>query len=322
MRVVTTAFRWACHISISAQMKNVKGLRINVSGNLVIISNSHDFCGMGSVLDNRGSVKGLSVSSAYRMRRYLRETKCEYKSMCTLTYPDGFGIDGKRAKNDLRRFIQELRRRKFDDRWGCFWFLEFQRNGRIHFHLLLTHFYEKEWISELWFSIVGSKIEAHRKVGTRIESLRLGRDGISSYVSKYCSKFDQKLIPEGFGWAGRFWGVQGYRHLVAAATFIPQGLKGAKYVQNGIKWAFEQIKRLESAKICKNISQHFKNADPRIFRVWKIENSNRFEAEKIANKINFIELWLAIHEGREPRINRYDFEKSYGDFVDNLRMAS
>jgi len=303
-------------------MKITEGLRINVSGNILCISDSIDYRGMGFMLNDRTNVQGLSESSAYRMRRYLRETKCEYRSMCTLTYPDGFGLDGKRAKNDGRRFIQELRRKNHDEFWGCFWFLEFQRNGRIHFHLLLTHYYDKKWIANLWFRIVGSGIESHRKAGTRIESLRLGRDGISSYVSKYCSKFDQKLIPPGFGWVGRLWGIQGYRQLVSAATFIKKGLEGEKYVENGIKWVFERIKWLEEQKIAKNISELFEKPYPRIFWAWKIENSNRFEAEMIADKVNFMELWISIHEGREPNIQRYDFERTYGDFVDTLRLAS
>lgn len=302
-------------------MKIQEGLRINVSGNILCISDSINYRGMGFMLNDRTNVRGLSESSAYRMRRYLRETKCEYRSMCTLTYPDGFGTDGKRAKNDARRFVQELRRKNSDDFWGCFWFLEFQGNGRIHFHLLLTHYYPKEWIANLWYRIVDSGIESHRKAGTRIESLRLGRDGISSYVSKYCSKFDQKLIPPGFGWVGRFWGVQGYRHLVSAATFIQKGLEGQKYVENGINWVFNEIKRLEAAKIAKNITEKFEKPHPGIFWAWKIENSNRFEAELIADKVNFMELWIAIHEGREPNIQRYDFERTYGDFVDSLRLA-
>jgi hypothetical protein len=56
--------------------------------------------------------------------------------------------------------------------------------------------------------------------GTRIESIRSGRKGISAYAAKYAAKQVQKVVPDDFGWSGRFWGVSGYRMTMSADTYM------------------------------------------------------------------------------------------------------
>lgn len=297
-----------------------EGIHINVSGNLIIISTGLDYSGLGSQPNDRGCVTGFSSSSAYRMRRYLRETKCKYRSMLTLTYPDRYGIDGKRCKDDLRRFIQELRRNSSNEFWGCFWFLEFQRNGRIHFHLFCSDFYDKQWISRIWFRIVGSGDDKHLRAGTRIEQIKHGRKATCSYASKYAAKFEQKLIPEGFGWVGRFWGVQGYRARVSAAIFIEKASPGALEAQNGVKKIISELKSLERSKISKNLSPKLKKQYPRIFAAWVLNENDLKISESIQKRLFLIEMKLAIEQRREPKITEEDIEEVYEQFSYELEI--
>ena len=297
-----------------------EGIFINVSGNLVVVSSGFNYSGLGTQPNDRGSVEGFSSSSAYRMRRYLRETKCRYRTMLTLTYPDGFGIDGKRSKNDLRRFIQELRRNSTNELWGCFWFLEFQRNGKIHFHLFCSDFYDKLWVSDVWFRIVGSNDEKHRRAGTRIEEIKHGRKATCSYASKYAAKFEQKLIPEGFGWVGRFWGVQGYKVRVAAAIFIEKASPGALEAQKGVKKIISELKSLESSKISKNLTTKLKKHDPRIFACWVLNENDLKISESIQKRLWLIEMKLAIEQKREPNIDQEAIEEIYEQFSYELEI--
>jgi len=98
--------------------------------------------------------------------------------------------------------------------------MEFQERGAIHFHLFTTNFYPKEWVARSWYEICGTDDTRHLHAGTRIEKIRSGRHGISAYASKYAAKQSQKVIPEKFGWSGRFWGVAGIRMRTSADVFL------------------------------------------------------------------------------------------------------
>jgi len=195
------------------------------SGNLVIIKNRFNCAAFaGGALDLRGGITKFSESSSRRMRRYLRETLCDYRVMLTLTYPAGHGFDGARAKRDLRVFLQRLRRyHGFDIKFSAFWFFEFQGRGAVHFHLFLTHRTPKEWIASAWYEVVGSEDKRHLQAGTRIESIFSGKHGMCAYAAKYAAKQMQKEVPESFGWVGRFWGVCGRRSTLSAGIGVTPG---------------------------------------------------------------------------------------------------
>lgn len=210
---------------------------ISVSGNILVINTTgkrHDL-GADSKLGNRGIVGNFSDSSRRRMRKYLRETETDFYSMLTLTYPPEIGrYEARERKNDLRVFIQRIRRnaeRRYagGKQFSAFWFLEFQKNGSIHYHLFTTHGYRQCDIQRYWADAATRRVCADKKqkiweqiyrTGSRIERVRSGRSGISRYAAKYAAKFDQKLVPECFkdNGAGRFWGVINRGERLSAAT--------------------------------------------------------------------------------------------------------
>lgn len=219
-------------ISHLEQIQNIRGnsernplvsIAVVSTGHLVIIKKRFNVRdpAFGSDI-NRKAVCCLSESSAARMRRYLRDTMSDYIGMVTLTYPYGHGFDGEKCKRDLSTLCKRMRRYSGIDNplTSIFWFMEFQERGSIHFHLFTTDYYPKNWLANAWYEICGTEDIRHLRAGTRIESIRSGKRGMSAYASKYAAKQKQKIVPEDFGWTGRFWGVCGRRHTCSADTII------------------------------------------------------------------------------------------------------
>lgn len=278
---------------------------IYVSGNIVLFRrHCGDYRGVDfsncSLID-RSSIGGFSMSSGRRMRKYLRETKADYKSLITLTYPEGFGIDGKRAKNDLKRFCQWLdgwAKENLNDygysRFGIFWFLEFTQSGRIHFHMLCTDFIDYRDIAFNWARIATKgtdQYEKHIKAGTRIEKIKSGRAGITSYIQKYAAKQYQKVVPEGFGWVGRFWGYRGYSERVSASTKLKTSDFQHFQVSELVKNLKNVIKNAISAKTCEKIDLDY-DRQSEFIEIYAFKTQKQGEnIEKIVNFIEFLRVY-------------------------------
>lgn len=196
-----------------------------VSGNLLVIKDTYKSVPKQFVGTVRSSITAFSNGSAIRMRRYLRECLSDYSVMVTLTYPGFFTTNGKTVKNDLKRFLQELRRQYVrdsgdDGKHSSFWFLEFQSRGAPHFHIFTTWSPDYEWVAKRWYEIVNSEDIRHLHAGTRTEYLVAGRAGTISYASKYALKNEQKEVPKNYENVGRFWGVTGRRAVMSADTYV------------------------------------------------------------------------------------------------------
>ena len=115
------------------------------------------------------------------------------------------------AKVHLHGFLIKLQRHHP----GCviIWRLEFQKAGRVHFHLLVYHqakqpFIDKSWLQEEWRCATGRP-----RLLPRVEQLRNHRGGLW-YCAKYLAKDNDigwqnytKLYPQNS--PGRFWGIRG-----------------------------------------------------------------------------------------------------------------
>lgn len=234
------------------------GVQVRCSGHLLIVVDRTcvPFSCRPSFTE-REKIIQFSVRSAQRMRRYLRESLADYKIMLTLTYPMGLGEDGARAKRDLCAMLKRMRRYVEGvgvdvNRYSAFWFLEFQSRGAIHFHLFLTHRFPKEWIAKNWYEVVGSDDLRHLAAGTRIESFKSGKHGISAYATKYAAKQAQKEVPSGFGDPGRFWGVSGFRCTMSADAFVCLEVAEGKAVKRKLSAINEELsKALDRGKAVK-----------------------------------------------------------------------
>jgi hypothetical protein len=161
----------------------------------------------GPVDWTRSEVTEFSPSSRRRLAFVASNTDVDLRVMITLTYPREFPCDGLVVKRDFDVFRQAAWRRW--DRPSYLWFLEFQKRGAPHIHILLSQVPVDEstrlWLSQRWYEICGTGDERHLRAGTRLERLRIP-EGARHYVVKEMAKMYQKQVPEGFRNVGRFWG--------------------------------------------------------------------------------------------------------------------
>jgi hypothetical protein len=156
--------------------------------------------------------------------------------MLTLTYPGIFPRSGDIVKGDVGYMTTWLKRNITDD---YLWFLEFQKRGAPHIHILLTNDtilpYQRavvglKWTERVvtsdWFlfglgaaidepigsityaQAYGSQVYKAAAVACHPKTWELIRDdgGARRYVTKYAAKQYQKEVPEMFQDVGRFWG--------------------------------------------------------------------------------------------------------------------
>lgn len=164
-------------------------------------------------------------------------TQVDFKSMITLTYPKDYPVNGLTVKEDLRVFLQWLKRCDTE----YLWFLEFQERGAPHFHVLtefdvippyLRKAAAEKWTQRIvdapWFLACFRKYSKGKEIGfdwqayktevLKIMSFNLHetfwelekkKDGMRHYAAKYAAKTTQKDVPTGYTEVGRFWGSSG-----------------------------------------------------------------------------------------------------------------
>lgn len=155
----------------------------------------------------RSSIKAFSPEAIRRCRKSLKATAHIWKAFAHLTYPLEMRdlLDGRLAKKHLNTFLTSLRR----DYPGVLyaWVREYMKNGLLHYHIVFDRFVDKDWLSQTWYRVVGSGLEKHLRVGTKITGIK-NPMGAMFYLSEYLSKADQKQIPDTFmNTSGRWWGM-------------------------------------------------------------------------------------------------------------------
>jgi hypothetical protein len=159
-------------------------------------------------VSSRGPITCLSDKSRSRMSLTL-DALPAFPVRLTVTYPGNFLAAGGKVRRDREALKKWLTRRGV----GAFWYLEWQRRGTPHLHLLLTERVDKHEVADAWYRIVGSGDERHRQAGTRIELLREPHA-----AAAYATKQEQKQVPEGYGDIGRLWGHFGVKRQTSRIT--------------------------------------------------------------------------------------------------------
>ena len=83
----------------------------------------------------RGAITYLSQSARERLRFFVANSDTVSAGMVTLTYPSKYSLDGRALKREMDNFLRSCRR-KWEGRFEYLWFLEFQRRGAPHVHML------------------------------------------------------------------------------------------------------------------------------------------------------------------------------------------
>ena len=163
----------------------------------------------------RGVITCLSDGAKNRMKLFFRNVPEGYNQFLTLTYHNNYPTDGKVTKEHLHRMVKWLKRNGVSD--GA-WFLEFQRRGAPHYHAIIkgSQSVTALRVAAAWCRIIGEPLNSDcfrwhagkLKNKPALEWIRKPH-AISSYVTKYATKSDQKEVPEDYQNVGRFWGVWG-----------------------------------------------------------------------------------------------------------------
>lgn len=131
--------------------------------------------------------------------------------------------------NDVKRrllvpFISDLKRLFHVEHY--FWRAEAQKNGNIHFHLVIDAFIDKSKVNYLWdwhqwksgiTDVMPIEVKKYHSPSTRIEAVQ-GNEAVAGYVTKYVTKDEggRKIF-------GRIWGCSdGLRELVFPAVAFTQ----------------------------------------------------------------------------------------------------
>lgn len=164
-------------------------------------------CSRAPVYPCRSEITLFSWRSRKRLAFVASNTDIVFTSMLTLTYPRQFPNDGDDVKRNLKAFREALRRKH--PGVSLLWFLEFQRRGAPHIHILIrgVRVYKamQQWVSKTWYRICGTGDTRHLRAGTRLERIRKP-NGARNYAVKYAHKMKQKVVPPGYRNVGRFWG--------------------------------------------------------------------------------------------------------------------
>lgn len=164
----------------------------------------------------RSKVREFSAESRNRLLHRLLTVPDEPDEFLTLTYPKEFPLT-RITKTHLDNFLKRFARRF--PQATMVWKLEYQERGAPHYHCCVwfkgtrgTRRFWKQWVSRVWYTIVGSGDIKHLRAGTNTQR---PKGPWNRYLSKYVSK---DTIPvsairgEGFIMyttesVGRFWGI-------------------------------------------------------------------------------------------------------------------
>jgi hypothetical protein len=185
----------------------------------------------------RGEITELSESSRKRLAFVASNADCGWRSMITLTYGLNFPQCGLLVKADLKVFLNRVRALCKGVKY--LWFLEFQRRGAPHVHILLSEEYNERVFCKLvetWIEISAkyAPMEAYTSEKAKITLFNMhssprGRDfwqnaespgGLSHYAVKYATKTRQKRVPQEYADVGRFWGASRDLVIFSDSEFI------------------------------------------------------------------------------------------------------
>jgi hypothetical protein len=171
----------------------------------------------------RGEIRELTWQALQRMRLRAVNTTTPWRSLITLTYPRLWQGNGEKVKTDLNAMLTHLRLRCGHLRY--LWFLEFQKRGAPHFHILTDLELPQprvgiwrngkraaehcptvtKWLLETWTATIGNRgCSSEYELRVEWEALR-DAEGGARYVAKYACKAKQKIVPKEYWSVGRFW---------------------------------------------------------------------------------------------------------------------
>lgn len=228
------------------------------------------------------SVVNMWTTSVYINQLSSNKTKgslSNYINLLTLTLPAKQMHDDKFIKRHLfNHFLIKLKRRSNFNAYV--WKAEPQKNGNIHFHLLVSCFIHKRLVQTIWNNVLNEfgyidrfeEIYKHRNPPTtRIEAIKKANN-LTAYIGKYMSKKEGARKIE-----GRYWGCSDNLKLLTENVF---------YVDTYINAFLERFKLIHGDNVINtdyaviyktNMIDFIKQHDRKLFEVMAIDAINNLE---------------------------------------------
>jgi hypothetical protein len=180
----------------------------------------------------RGEIKAFSRASQRRLAFVFANVGTHFRSLVTLTYhaiAESWEDDGdrnrrivQRSKRDLNRFLTAMR-----GQLGPYlWVQEFQARGVVHYHLIGEGDLFEPEVRLVWCRATDALDDAAaRKYGAKVDAIR-DEVQVRKYLGHYIGKARQKLLPDGVGGAGRWWGASRSIELVVFGEVVTGEVKG------------------------------------------------------------------------------------------------
>lgn len=176
---------------------------------------------------DRKRIQGLSMRSLSNLVLTVQSVPDSvlFRSMLTLSYGPEFPTSVQKSKRNLDSVLSWLGR-CFGEFQEYVWFMEFQKRGAIHYHVITTvpvndkrrSMFAKYWVDVLgyqdWpYNRICDRKLFHVKQSTYNVAVHPGTwqelrsiDGAKRYITKYVTKPEQKKPPFWLEGTGRFWG--------------------------------------------------------------------------------------------------------------------
>lgn len=166
-----------------------------------------------SEIGKRKKIFNLSSKSLARLAFVAFNTPVNFPSLMTLTYADVL-TDGREVKDDLNKFLSWYRY-NFPGHLYLWW-LEFQRRGAPHYHVLstvdlarcgrLSTIHREDGDTWLTHWDTWQMLEHYWADGMTSWEVVNDQEGGKKYAAAYATKAYQKAVPEAYRNVGRFWG--------------------------------------------------------------------------------------------------------------------
>jgi len=186
----------------------------------------------------RKGIYEMSKKSKMKLVHIINNCPIKFKSLLTLTWGDFLPpVNGVELKRQLNIYLNRFRKHFKSPEY--LWFLEFQRSGRPHIHIMTTVepssldilWHAKNWprisVYDAWTRLTEQRMKDYSvivpmDVGVLLEEYEKSqrfnqhpkvwekfrkKDGAFRYALKYATKSVQKLVPAEYGNVGRFWGT-------------------------------------------------------------------------------------------------------------------
>jgi len=150
----------------------------------------------------------LAIYCSQKIDIKYKKRKRRYLVMATLTLPSKqVESDNQVKRKYLNNFITQLKNKH--DGILYLWVAEKQKNGNIHFHVVLDRFVKKEWLQKCWNSVLDTgnyinefelKFSHKNPPSTQVQGQK-DMGSPASYLTKYITKSEKSHDIEGHKWS-------------------------------------------------------------------------------------------------------------------------